>query len=94
MCLLHLQIVLVSGDHRVGIFAKERISAGEELFYDYDYAPESCPDWAVKANEEELRQSKQYRANSKFAGDIQQPKKLKKKPAKRSSFSESLLLQF
>ncbi|KAI8029270.1 Histone-lysine N-methyltransferase CLF [Camellia lanceoleosa] len=44
-----LQVIMVAGDHRSGIFVKEGISAREEPFYGNYYEPDRALAWAKEA---------------------------------------------
>jgi hypothetical protein len=40
--------ILVNGEHRIGLFAKQKMFAGQELTYDYNFKQGNAPSWAKK----------------------------------------------
>lgn len=40
------KILLVNGEHRIALYAREDIQVGEELFFDYGYTHETAPQWS------------------------------------------------
>ena len=58
------KVMLVSGEHRIAIYAKAPLAAGDEIFYDYGYHASLegyCPTWG----DEDVRHS---RARKKQVG--------------------------
>ncbi|CAI5734010.1 unnamed protein product [Peronospora destructor] len=43
---LHVKVIASNGEHRIGLFAREAIEVGAELFFDYGYTHDSAPRWS------------------------------------------------
>ncbi|KAL4170460.1 hypothetical protein KRP22_008569 [Phytophthora ramorum] len=43
---LDVKIIASNGEHRIGLFAREAIEVGAELFFDYGYTHDTAPKWS------------------------------------------------
>ena len=49
------KIIIVSGDHKIALFAKKSISPGEELCFNYTYKETCAPLWAITKKDDFLK---------------------------------------
>ncbi len=46
------KIMKMNGDHRIGMFAKTTIEAGQELTFNYGYSGQTAPKWSHNSRTE------------------------------------------
>ncbi|CAI5707088.1 unnamed protein product [Peronospora farinosa] len=54
---LHVKVIVSNGEHRIGLFAREAIEVGAELFFDYGYTHDSAPRWSQHEKQQPEKQT-------------------------------------